>query len=276
MSASYPLVRNLSAFSTRFGVFSSPSRSGSSPSSARSFLTRSCILLFYISLIFAPAAAQTADALYADRANLESATKAAALWAADVARDPRAFEPAWKLARVYYWLGNHAAAADRRGYLERGMAAGAQAAAIESARPEGHFWKAANMGALAESFGLRAGLKYRKPIKEELETVLRIDPAFMQGSADRALGRWYDKVPRLFGGSASRAEEHLRASLKYDPNSTVTHYFLAELYIDEDRQVDARTELQKVLDAPFNADWAPEDRSYKEKARDLLKQLGAR
>ncbi len=57
------------------------------------------------------------------------------------------------------------------------------------------------MGALAESFGLRQGLKYRGAIKDELLTVLRLDPAFQEGSADRALGRWYYKVPGLFGGS---------------------------------------------------------------------------
>jgi len=153
------------------------------------------------------------------------------------------------------------------------MEAARQAMAAAPERPEGHFWLAANMGTLAESFGLRAGLKYRKPIKEELETVLRIDPGFMQGSADRALGRWYDKVPRLFGGSAEKAEEHLRTSLKFDPQSTITHYFLAELYVDEGRKNDARAELQKVLDAPLSADYAPEDRNYKEKARQLLGKL---
>ena len=66
-------------------------------------------------------------------------------------------------------------------------------------------WLAANMGALAESFGLRQGLKYRGAIKDELLAVLRIDPAFQQGSADRALGRWYFKVPGLFGGSNRRS-----------------------------------------------------------------------
>lgn len=43
--------------------------------------------------------------------------------------------------------------------------------------PEGHFWLAANMGTLAESFGLRAGLRYRGAVKRELEMVLSIDPS---------------------------------------------------------------------------------------------------
>jgi hypothetical protein len=129
------------------------------------------------------------------------------------------------------------------------------------------------MGALAESFGLRAGLKYRKPIKEELETVLAIDPSFQAGSADRALGRWYFKVPGLFGGSNTKAEAHLRASLVYDPHSTVTHFFLAELLADEHKTEAARTELQLVLDAPFNPDWAPEDADYQARARAMLAAL---
>src|SRR5205823_9162497 len=134
------------------------------------------------------------------------------------------FEVAWKLARADYWLGGQAPEMERRTFLERGIEAGRQAAALEPNRPEGHFWTAANMGALAESFGLRAGLKYRKPIKDELELVLRLDPAFQQRSADRALGRWYHKVPKLFGGSYTLAEEHLLASLIPNPHRTAAPF----------------------------------------------------
>jgi hypothetical protein len=92
----------------------------------------------------------------------------------------------------------------------------------------------------------------------------------MNGSADRALGRWYFKVPRLFGGSNVKAEEHLRKSLIYDPDSTISHFFLAEVLLDERRKGDARTELQSVVDAPLNPDWTPEDLEFKAKAQALL------
>jgi hypothetical protein len=220
-----------------------------------------------------PAAAQNADALYADRANLASATAASTLWSEAVKRDPRDFDAAWKLSRVSYWLGGHAPEQDRRRHLESGMQAARAAIALEPQRPEGHFWLAANMGTLAESFGLRNGLRYRGPVKDELETVLKIDPAFMNGSADRVLGRWYFRVPRLFGGSNKRAEEHLRASLKYDENSTISRFFLAEVLIDEDRRQEARAELQKIIDAPLSEEWAPEDKEYKARATALLGRL---
>jgi hypothetical protein len=70
-----------------------------------------------------PAAAQNADALYADRANLASATAASTLWSEAVKRDPRDFDAAWKLSRVSYWLGGHAPEQDRRRHLESGMQA---------------------------------------------------------------------------------------------------------------------------------------------------------
>src|SRR3954471_336031 len=252
MSAVYPLVRNLYAFSTRFGVSRSPSRSGSSPKSVSSCLMASCILLFYIPAFAGqlpqPPAREArvaeADRLYADRANLSSARQAVDIWSAAIAADPRDFDAAWKLARAEYWLGGHGPDVERRKELERGIEAGRKAAATQPTRPEGHFWIAANMGALAESFGLRQGIKYRKPIKEALETVLRLDPGFQQGSADRALGRWYFKVPGLFGGSNKEAEAHLRRALTYNRSNTVTHYFLAEVLLDEGRKDEARSVLQ--------------------------------
>jgi hypothetical protein len=226
-----------------------------------------------MSLSSALAGAQSADTLYADRVNLTSARRAADIWTDQSKGGQEGYEPTWKLARVCYWLGGHAPEDERRGFIERGIAAGQRAARLAPDRPEGHFWAAANMGALAESFGLRAGMKYRRPIRDELETVHRIDPAFMDGSADRALGRYYHRVPALFGGSRSRAEQYLRDSLRYNPASTISHYFLAELYVDERRTAEARAELHAVIDAPLSAEWAPEDREYKQKASALLARI---
>lgn len=221
-------------------------------------------------------AAKDPDRLYADRERLESALDAAAVWDARLKKDPKDFEAAWKLARACYWIGTQGAADGRRRALERGLAAGEQAARIDAARPEGHFWQAANMGALAESFGMTQGLRYRGRIKASLERVLKIDPGWQQGSADRALGWWYHRVPGLFGGSEERAEMHLRRALGYNPQSTATLYFLAEVLLERDKADDARTMLQRTLDAPLDPDWAPEDQSFKAKATARLAALGTR
>ena len=214
------------------------------------------------------------DALYQDRENLGSARKATEIWDARLKANPRDFEAAQKLSKARYWLGtNGLPEPERKAALEAGIAAARVAIALDAKRPEGHFWLAANMGALAESFGMRQGIRYRGPIKDALLTTLKIDPGFLDGSADRALGRWYYKVPGLFGGSNKRSEEHLRKSLTYNPNSVISHLFLADTLADMGRKDDARKEYQAAIDAPFDPDWTPEDRRFKEQAKQILAKL---
>lgn len=237
--------------------------------------------------------ADDADALYQDREKLASARKAADIWASRLKADPKDFESAWKLSKARYWLGTNGlpegdpstprsgslgpaagrSGQERKAALEAGIAAARAAIAVSASRPEGHFWLAANMGALAESFGLRQGIRYRGQIKDALLTTLKIDPAFLQGSADRALGRWYYKVPGLFGGSNKQSEAHLRKALTYNPNSVISHIFLADTLADMGRKEEARREYQAAIDAPFDPDWTPEDRRFKEQAKQLLTKL---
>lgn len=214
------------------------------------------------------------EALYKDRDHLASARKATDIWTARLAANPRDFDSAYKLAQARYWLGtNGLPEPDRKPALEAGIAAARTAIALNPNRPEGHFWLAANMGALAESFGLRQGIKYRGPIKDALLMTLKLDAAFLDGSADRALGRWYFKVPGMFGGSDKQSEAHLRKSLSYNANSIISHIFLAETLADLGRKDEARKEAQAAIDAPLVANWAPEDRRFKEQAKQLLQRL---
>ena len=185
------------------------------------------------------------DALYKNREDLASAKMAADIWAARLAANARDVDAACRLSQARYWLGtNGLPEAERKPALEAGITAARAAIALNPNRPDGHFWLAANMGALAESYGMRQGIKYRGQIKDALLTTLKLDPAFLDGSADRALGRWYFKVPGLFGGSNKESEAHLRKSLTYNPNSIISHIFLAETLADMGKKDDARKEAQ--------------------------------
>ena len=214
------------------------------------------------------------DTLYKDRETPASAKRATQIWEERLAVNPKDFESAWKLAQARYWLGtNGLPEPGRKAALEAGIAAARTAIALNPSKPEGHFWLAANMGALAESFGLRQGIKYRGEIRGALETTLELNPAFLDGSADRALGRWYYKVPRLFGGSNKTSEQHLRKSLTYNAQSVISHIFLADTLADLGRTEEARKEYQAAIDAPPDPNWAPEDRRFKLQAKQALQRL---
>jgi tetratricopeptide (TPR) repeat protein len=218
--------------------------------------------------------AQDADALYANRAVLADAKKAAAIWQARIDRDAKDFEAAWKRARAGYWIGGHEKEQTNRDTAyEQAMTAARGAITARPNAPEGHFWLAANMGGYAEDHGIRGGLKYRGDIRDSLEKTLALDPAFLQGSADRALGRWYFKVPGLFGGSKKKSEEHLRKALTYNPRSIISHIFLAETLEALDRKADAIAELKLVMTLPPDPDWFPEDTEFKQQAKTMLQRM---
>jgi len=229
-----------------------------------------CASLMVVALTAQPLTPLDPDELYQHREDLPSAVRAADVWAE---RSNTDFEAAWKLARACYWLGTHGVEANRRSALDRGVNAGERAIQLRGDRVEGHFWLAADMGQLAEAHGLVPALKYRGRIKDELDRVLAIDPSWQGGSADAALGQWYATVPRLLGGSRQEAERHLRRALDQDPNNTSALVFLGQLLADEGRTAEARVFLRRVIDAPFDAEWAPEDREFKRTSTTLLNRL---
>ena len=80
-------------------------------------------------------------------------------------------------------------------------------------------------------------------------------------------------MPGLFGGDKKKSEEHLRKALTYNPKSVITRLFLAETLVELNRKPEAIKELEAALAAPDDPEWAPEDRRFKQQAKDLLAKL---
>jgi hypothetical protein len=220
-----------------------------------------------------PFSAQDADALFRDRERVASAARAADIWAASLAANARNFEAAWKLARARNWLGEKAEKGHGKAQYEMGVKAARAAIAIEPRRPEGHFFLAANMGALADASPLFAGLRYRTAIRDALETVVRLEPSYNHGAGYCGLGKYYLEVPRLFGGSATRAEQLIRTCLTYDSTSALAHYYLAQTLAALGRTAELEEALRGVIDAPVDPEYGPEIRIWQRKAARWLAAL---
>ena len=290
-------MRNLNALSTRCGVLTSPSRVGVLAQLHQQPLDQVlhrhivCLDRWHRSAhpgpgrrgrsIQVPAALRLRsgpgdpDALYQDRENLASAKQAADIWAARLAANPRDFDSAYKLAQARYWLGtNGLPEAERKGAFEAGIAAARTAIALEREPPRRTFLAGREHGRARRVVRPAPGHQVSRPDQGcAARDRCELNPAFLDGSADRALGRWYFKVPGLFGGSNKQSELHLRKSLTYNPNSVISHLFLAETLADLGRNADARMECQAAIDAPLDPDWTPEDRRFKEQAKRLLQRL---
>jgi tetratricopeptide (TPR) repeat protein len=212
------------------------------------------------------------DALFRQREDLTLAAKAASIWQAQLAANPRDFTVACKLSRARFWMGERVST-NRSDWYKLGMEAAEVAIRIAPGKPDGHFWLGVNMGGFASTAGMWAALKYRGSIREALERSVALDPRYSNGGATCALGKYYSSLPSLIGGNKRKAEELLHRCIAADPSGTVGHYYLGQALAAMDRVAEARAELTAAIAAPIDPDNEPECKIWKRRADRLLKRL---
>jgi hypothetical protein len=135
---------------------------------------------------------------------------------------------------------------------EQGSEWARRAIVLASGTERAHFLLAINSGRLAEMKGGVRALPLATKIREESETVLRLNPASVDGlilAASLAAG-----MPAVMGGDHARAEALFKRALQLDPHQSSGRLELARLYIVTRRWHDAERELQAVVDDPTPTD----------------------
>lgn len=179
----------------------------------------------------------------------------------------------WRAARVYYYVGDEAGKNEKLGYFQKGIEIGQRAIAAQPNAVEGHFWLAANYGGQSELIGALKALQTVKKIRAEMETVLKLNDRYNEGAAYLALGEMDRELPRIVGGSVSRAITRLEQGLKVAPQNLEMKLSLARAYQENGRKEDARRQLQEIINHPINVARARAERDVQEKARQLLAKL---
>jgi tetratricopeptide (TPR) repeat protein len=211
-----------------------------------------------------------ADKLYAQREDLAQARQAIALLRQARNADFTNYEAAWKLAKFNYYLGDFTNGGDERERSFRdGIEAGKTAVKLQPEKPEGHFWLGANYGGKAKASTL-SGFSAIKDIRQEMETVLRLDEGFESGSAYMALGQLYLEAPGMFGGDSHKAVEILEKGLHYGVNNPLYRLQLAKAYLAVKRKDEARKQLNALMDIKPDPLYLPEFKRATEDARKLL------
>ncbi|HEY7677698.1 MAG TPA: tetratricopeptide repeat protein [Candidatus Methylomirabilis sp.] len=154
---------------------------------------------------------------------------------------------------------------------DRGRDAAKHALEVDPKNALAHFWYATNSGRWAQTKGVIRSLFLLPSIKEEIRTVLDLDPGFAGVYA--LAGNVYYEVPGLFGGDLEMAEAMFRKGLALDPKFTGMRVGLGKTLVRRGRIAEARRQLQAVLDEedPSNpADWTVKD---SREARQLLESI---
>ena len=215
------------------------------------------------------------DALYAQREDLaERAAGGGHLGKRGCSRTRRTSRPRGSSrARATGSAATRRSSRTARRCSKQGIAAGARPRSrSQPNRPEGHFWLAANMGALAESFGLRQGLKYRGD--DQGRAAERCCGSIPRSSRDRPTARWAAGTSRCRACSAAARRSPKSTCASRSPTTRTAPPRTSSSprrSSTTSREGRSARELQTVLDAPLDPEWAPEDREFKEQGRDCCK-----
>ncbi|MGE5577366.1 MAG: tetratricopeptide repeat protein, partial [Syntrophothermus sp.] len=189
--------------------------------------------------------------------------------------DSSTYEALWRLARAYRWEAEKAPASggERMNLLEKAKNYAEKATKANEQGADGHYWLGVIMGRIGEERGVLNSLFLIKPIKQEMEKVLAIDPKY--AGAHHVLGVLYRKAPSrpLSIGDIKKALQEATLAVQYAPADTLYRVGLAEVHIALKEYDKARSILEEAIKMPPTPGDEPAGEMDKATARELLKQI---
>jgi tetratricopeptide (TPR) repeat protein len=213
-----------------------------------------------------------ADALFSYGEDTARDLQALATLTRALVTDAHNYQVLWRAARAYYQVGDDASDKEKQGYFERGIEMGQRAVAQQPAGVEGHFWLAANYGGLSEIQGVWKAFQTVKHVRTEMETALRLQPDYEDGSAYRALGEIARQLPGVLGGNLQRAIAYFEQGLRVAPQNMGLKLALAKAYLEAGQHEASQRLLTEILQMPVRPARAHADRQTQDKARQLLRK----
>ena len=213
-----------------------------------------------------------ADQFYSQREDLTRLKEGISLLSHALTVDPGNYDAAWRLAKFNYYLATHTESGERDEPFREGVEAGKVAVKLKGDKPEGHFWLGANYGGSLES-SLFAGLATVDDVRNEMQTVLKIDEGYQDGSAYMVLGLVDLKTPRLLGGDPQKAVAEMEKGLPFARTNLFLRLHLAEAYEAVGRTSDARHQLNTILSMGPDPNYLPEYKEAEMQARQLLDKI---
>ena len=215
-----------------------------------------------------------ADALYAGREDINRARVAVAALRQARTADYSNYDAAWKLSRAAFYVGDHTENdSERDDMFREGIEAGKAAVSLQPNKADGHFWLGANYGGSAAHSTL-ANLSSFQDIKGEMEAVMKIDESYQGYSAYLGLGRLYLQAPRVLGGDSAKAIEYLEKGVKLNPNNTTMRLDLAQAYAANNRNAEAKKQIEAILAATPDPQHVAEHKNAVAKAQKLRERIG--
>ncbi len=217
------------------------------------------------------------DRLYGVAKDRQDLLKIEALTRETTRRFPEADTVSWRLGRIYFKLGKLSEAeTDKVRYFSLCLEHAENTVKINPKSANGFFFKGLCNGKLGQTRGLWASLGIIEPLKEAMETAIRLDPSVSEGGPHRALGNLYLQLPRFFGKDLKRSINHFREAVRLGPKYGENYLGLARAYFENDDYVAARDTLRAFLEVASKLGEDESVRNLISETHTLLHQIAER
>jgi len=213
-----------------------------------------------------------ADQFYSQRDDLKQLEQGIVLLREAMASDPSNYDAAWRLAKFDYYLATHTDGEYRERAFRQGIEAGKTAVNIHGDKPDGHFWLGANYGGSLESETI-SGLASLEDVRKEMETVLKLNEGYQDGSAYMVIGLLDLKAPKIVGGDPHKAVAEFEKGLQFGKGNAFLRLHLAEAYQAVGKTEDARQQLNAILSMTPDPNYLPEFREAQTQARQMVDKM---
>jgi len=170
----------------------------------------------------------------------------------------------WRLARVYVCMADVAPEDQKLDLYHRAEVFAHRCIHADTTKSEGHTWRAAALGNIAMFEGSETKVTLCHVIKQELDCSISLNPGddiaySILGSFYMALGNvsWIERqLAAVFLGSLPKggydeSEDALKKATNLAPGVIRHHFALGELYMEQDRHLEALEEFRRVLRLPI-------------------------
>jgi hypothetical protein len=215
------------------------------------------------------------DAAYAKRDGTDVAAKQSLALAEQAFANGSGFEAAWRAARACFWICDRTTVSEvKQTYGKRGWDWGLKAISLNGARVEGYYFGCISLGEYGTGIGIpRALFKGLGGKYEDLgNKALAIDQTYERGGPLRAMGRYFQLLPKLVR-KLDRAEQYFKKAETVAPCMTRTRFYMVELYIEQENWAAARATANAALATPGCPEHAWECEYYKGRIRTLQKKF---
>ena len=182
-----------------------------------------------------------------------------------------------RLSIAYYWKGitiQEEKKEERKKAFIMGQKFARKLCELNPDSIEGNFWFTVNKALYGGEVGVMKSAFMLPDIKKRMKIVMDRERFYYHGGPQRVLARIDYETPGFLRGSLEKAEAMLKEAILESPNFSLSHIYLADIYMAMEKSNLAKNELRLVLELSEDVmpEYKAEIRRDKRRATALIKK----